>query len=55
MKIDKAIGLLEPLTNQDVCDLDVSEMSAIRLGIEALKCIKEHRAELGNLPSETEE
>ncbi|MFC2057026.1 hypothetical protein ACFLTO_05640 [Chloroflexota bacterium] len=55
MKIDKAIGLLQTLTNPSVSDLTVDEKNAIWLGIEALKCIKEHRAELGNLPGETEE
>ncbi len=58
MKIEKAIEILEENARDGTVPLaDFQE--AQKLGIEALTCIKEHRAEFGNipytsLPSETE-
>ncbi len=50
MTIDEATKILSSIRHPDAYLFDHDELKAIQLGIEALKCIKEHRAEFGNIP-----
>ncbi len=50
MKIDEAIEALTVFRDQESALLGNEFAQASALGIEALKCIKDHRAEFGNIP-----
>jgi len=60
MKLDKAIRRLETIPETLSCPLTDEEREAFKLGIEALKRIKEWRSHLGSagclpLPGETKD
>ncbi len=50
MKLEKAIEILTAHCNMNLVYYNNDLKDSIKLGIEALKCIKEHRAEFGNIP-----
>ena len=51
MTIDGAIKLLTYLHGTNTMPLLEMDRDAVKLGIEALKRIREHRAEFGNIPT----
>ncbi len=50
MTIDEAIKNNKEILSRGSMIDDPDDSASIKLGIEALKCIREHRAEFGNIP-----